>query len=245
MHADLTMSSPDSWQQLLTCARERAAAVRRARKLERKRAERHQNMLVAELNHRVKNILANGDPEGIAMLLQEEHTTLGLSDAGAHVGQLCDAPLSTDLLGNAYEHRPSKAADANSALLTMSVDCRTGQTAENRIVWRDYNDRPLATQIVATKDAEHSFSRMIEAIADDPNLFDEGDGDDAVRKICAAAAAQCQGVDPEQLLQSRDGWTEEDLAAVNAAPNPAQALLVARARLHAQRNHLPTCRIGG
>jgi predicted O-methyltransferase YrrM len=28
MHADLTMSSPDSWQQLLTCARERAAAAR-------------------------------------------------------------------------------------------------------------------------------------------------------------------------------------------------------------------------
>jgi len=48
---------------------------------------------------RVKNILANGDPDGIAMLLQEEHTTLGLSDAGAHVGQLCDAPLATDLLG--------------------------------------------------------------------------------------------------------------------------------------------------
>jgi len=55
----------------------------------------------AEPKHlRVKNILANGDPEGIAMLLQEEHTTLGLSDAGAHVGQLCDAPLPTDLLGN-------------------------------------------------------------------------------------------------------------------------------------------------
>jgi N-acyl-D-aspartate/D-glutamate deacylase len=33
------------------------------------------------------------------MLLHEDHCTLGLSDAGAHVGQLCDAVMSTDLLG--------------------------------------------------------------------------------------------------------------------------------------------------
>jgi N-acyl-D-aspartate/D-glutamate deacylase len=30
---------------------------------------------------------------------------LGLSDAGAHVGQLCDAPLPTDLLGNWVRER--------------------------------------------------------------------------------------------------------------------------------------------
>ena len=49
---------------------------------------------------RVKTILANDDADGIAMLLHEPGCTLGLSDAGAHVGQLCDAPLPTDLLGN-------------------------------------------------------------------------------------------------------------------------------------------------
>ncbi len=49
---------------------------------------------------RVKATIANDDPEGIAGLLREEHVTLGLSDAGAHVGQICDAPLPTDLLGN-------------------------------------------------------------------------------------------------------------------------------------------------
>ena len=48
---------------------------------------------------RVKAVLANDDEEGIAILLQEDGCTLGLSDAGAHVGQLCDAPLATDLLG--------------------------------------------------------------------------------------------------------------------------------------------------
>ena len=30
---------------------------------------------------------------------------IGLSDAGAHVGQLCDAPLPTDLLGNWVRER--------------------------------------------------------------------------------------------------------------------------------------------
>ncbi len=54
-----------------------------------------------DLKHlRVKAVLANDDPEGVAMLLNEPGCTLGLSDAGAHVSQLCDAPLPTDLLGN-------------------------------------------------------------------------------------------------------------------------------------------------
>jgi len=48
---------------------------------------------------RVKAVLANDDRDGVAMLLNEPGCTLGLSDAGAHVGQLCDAPLPTDLLG--------------------------------------------------------------------------------------------------------------------------------------------------
>ena len=47
---------------------------------------------------RVKAVLANDDEAGITTLLQEDGCTLGLSDAGAHVTQLCDAPLATDLL---------------------------------------------------------------------------------------------------------------------------------------------------
>ena len=44
-------------------------------------------------------MIANDDEEGVADLLVEEHVVLGLSDAGAHAGQLCDAPQATDLLG--------------------------------------------------------------------------------------------------------------------------------------------------
>ncbi len=48
---------------------------------------------------RVKTVIANDDVDGISVLLNEPGCALGLSDAGAHVGQLCDAPLPTDLLG--------------------------------------------------------------------------------------------------------------------------------------------------
>ncbi len=54
---------------------------------------------------RIKVVIANDDAEGVTTLLNEPHTTLGLSDAGAHVGQLCDAPLPTDLLGNWVRER--------------------------------------------------------------------------------------------------------------------------------------------
>jgi N-acyl-D-amino-acid deacylase len=47
---------------------------------------------------RVKAVLANDDEDGITLLLREDGCTLGLSDAGAHIGQLCDAPMATDLL---------------------------------------------------------------------------------------------------------------------------------------------------
>jgi N-acyl-D-aspartate/D-glutamate deacylase len=44
-------------------------------------------------------IVSNDDPAAVAELLRDEHCTLGLSDAGAHVSQLCDASQATDFLG--------------------------------------------------------------------------------------------------------------------------------------------------
>ncbi|MEY3618935.1 MAG: hypothetical protein RL726_1633, partial [Actinomycetota bacterium] len=58
-----------------------------------------------DLKLRVKALLANDDVDGITMLLNTDQCTLGLSDAGAHVGQLCDAVLPTDLLGSWVRER--------------------------------------------------------------------------------------------------------------------------------------------
>ncbi len=57
-------------------------------------------LAVAEdLSTRFRAYLANDDVDAVAELLTADHVVLGLSDAGAHVDQLCDAPLPTDLLG--------------------------------------------------------------------------------------------------------------------------------------------------
>jgi N-acyl-D-amino-acid deacylase len=58
-----------------------------------------------DLGLRVRCILANDDTDALVGLLSDEHCTLGLSDAGAHVGQLCDAPQATDFLGNWVRER--------------------------------------------------------------------------------------------------------------------------------------------
>jgi len=61
--------------------------------------------LEENLETRFRYIQANDDEEGIAYLIQQEQMAMGLSDAGAHVGMLCDAPLPTDLLGNWVRER--------------------------------------------------------------------------------------------------------------------------------------------
>jgi N-acyl-D-aspartate/D-glutamate deacylase len=57
------------------------------------------------LETRFRSTLANNDPEAIAWLLGREGVLLGLADSGAHVSQLCDACLPTDLLGNWVRER--------------------------------------------------------------------------------------------------------------------------------------------
>jgi N-acyl-D-aspartate/D-glutamate deacylase len=57
-------------------------------------------LAVAEdLTTRFRAYIANDDVDEVGRLLTHDHVALGLSDAGAHVDQLCDAPLPTDLLG--------------------------------------------------------------------------------------------------------------------------------------------------
>jgi len=55
--------------------------------------------LADDLATRFRIYIANDEPSSVGHLLTHESVALGLSDAGAHVGQLCDAPIATDLLG--------------------------------------------------------------------------------------------------------------------------------------------------
>ena len=79
--------------------------------------------LAENLETRFRYVQSNDDEEGIAHLLQQEEMVLGLSDAGAHVGMLCDAPLPTDLLGNWVRER-------GTLPLETAVRKLTGEPAE-------------------------------------------------------------------------------------------------------------------
>jgi N-acyl-D-aspartate/D-glutamate deacylase len=61
--------------------------------------------LAEDLTTRFRAYIANDDVEAVGRLLTHESVALGLSDAGAHVDQLCDAPLPTDLLGTWVRER--------------------------------------------------------------------------------------------------------------------------------------------
>ena len=61
--------------------------------------------MAEDFQTRFRDTIANDDETVIADLLQQDGLVLGLSDAGAHVGQLCDACLPTDLLGNWVRER--------------------------------------------------------------------------------------------------------------------------------------------
>ena len=52
------------------------------------------------LRTRFRVVLANDDQEILGRLLLDDRTLVGLSDAGAHASQLCDAVFSSHLLGH-------------------------------------------------------------------------------------------------------------------------------------------------
>jgi N-acyl-D-aspartate/D-glutamate deacylase len=58
-----------------------------------------------DLTTRFRAYIANDDEGDVRELLTKDRVVLGLGDAGAHVDQLCDAPLYTDLLGRWVRER--------------------------------------------------------------------------------------------------------------------------------------------
>lgn len=71
-----------------------------------------------DLKTRFRAYIANDDVDAVAHLLTHDHVALGLSDAGAHVDQLCDAPLPTDLLGTWVRDRKVMPLEAAIHKLT-------------------------------------------------------------------------------------------------------------------------------
>jgi len=74
--------------------------------------------LASDLQTRFRMAIFNTDEEGVAELLQHPGVVLGLSDAGAHASQLCDACFSTHLLGHWTREKEVLQLEQAVALLT-------------------------------------------------------------------------------------------------------------------------------
>jgi N-acyl-D-amino-acid deacylase len=96
-----------------------------------------------DLATRYRIVLANDDEEELAGLLRDDRTVLGLSDAGAHASQLCDANFSTHLLSEWTRKR-------GVLTLEQAVWRLTGQAAEVfRLEGRGRIEEGYAADLVA------------------------------------------------------------------------------------------------
>jgi N-acyl-D-aspartate/D-glutamate deacylase len=70
------------------------------------------------LDTRFTVTFANDEEDGVALLIQSEGCIMGLSDAGAHVGAICDAVMPTDFLANWVRDRSVLPLEAGVRKLT-------------------------------------------------------------------------------------------------------------------------------
>jgi N-acyl-D-aspartate/D-glutamate deacylase len=70
---------------------------------------------------RVRTTFANDDVDGVSRLLQGDGCILGLSDAGAHVSQLCDAVMPTDFLAHWVRDRGVMSLEHGVRKLTGEI----------------------------------------------------------------------------------------------------------------------------
>ena len=74
-----------------------------------------------KMRTRVRTTFANDDVDGVSRLLQGDGCILGLSDAGAHVSQLCDAVMPTDFLAHWVRDRGVMSLERGVRKLTGEI----------------------------------------------------------------------------------------------------------------------------
>ena len=70
---------------------------------------------------RIEITFANDDVAGVQSLLQGDGCIMGLSDAGAHVGQICDAVMPTDFLSRWVRDREVMSMEAGVRKLSGEI----------------------------------------------------------------------------------------------------------------------------
>jgi N-acyl-D-aspartate/D-glutamate deacylase len=89
--------------------------------------------LESGLDTRFRLAMINFDEDAVAELLTDPHTVLGLSDAGAHASQLCDACFSTHLLGHWVREKGTLTLEEAVRMLTSRPAEVLGITDRGRL----------------------------------------------------------------------------------------------------------------
>src|SRR5262249_10433340 len=89
--------------------------------------------LETNLEARFRMSVVNFDEHEVAELLAHPVTMLGLSDAGAHASQLCDACFATHLLGHWVREKRTLSLEAAVRMLTSRVADVMGITDRGRL----------------------------------------------------------------------------------------------------------------
>jgi N-acyl-D-aspartate/D-glutamate deacylase len=89
--------------------------------------------LASSLEARFRMPIANSDESEVAVLLQHPGTVLGLSDAGAHASQLCDACAPTHLLGHWVREKGALTLEEGVRMLTSATADHFGIAGRGRL----------------------------------------------------------------------------------------------------------------
>jgi N-acyl-D-aspartate/D-glutamate deacylase len=89
--------------------------------------------LASDLEARFRMAVLNYDESEVAELLANPHTVLGLSDAGAHASQLCDACFATHLLGRWVRETGTLALEEAVRMLTSRAADVVGLAGRGRL----------------------------------------------------------------------------------------------------------------
>jgi len=89
--------------------------------------------LASNLEARFRMAVTNTDETIVAELLADPTVVLGLSDAGAHASQLCDASFSTHLLGHWVREKKALTLEAAVRLLTSRSADLFGLSGRGRL----------------------------------------------------------------------------------------------------------------
>jgi N-acyl-D-aspartate/D-glutamate deacylase len=121
--------------------------------------------LADDLTTRFRVVMDNDGDDEIGDLLADKRTLLGLSDAGAHASQLCDACYSTHLLGHWVRER--KALSLEDAVWRL-----TGQPRQAfRVADRGLVQKGFFADLVAF-DPDRVGTSPVERVSDQPGGAD-------------------------------------------------------------------------